>query len=176
MGGDTKEAFVLSIEVGSVLIPDAIGCTGRIQVFREHQTTGLLKSQPLLELQGAHRGDGLEVMVEARNAHPQLVREVLDVQWLVEVLAQSGNGSGDIGGVSPQDRQVAEAVPLLSYEETIDDFPRNQWQQDRHFGRSIQESDKTHGRVEQIAIQQTDIDSSCVRLLPWLRVSRFQQN
>jgi hypothetical protein len=136
----------------------------------------LLKSQLLLELQGAHRGDGLEVMVEARNAHAQLVREVLDVQWLVEVLAQSGNGSGDFGGVPPQDRQVAEAVPLLSYEETIDDFPHNQWQQDRHFGRSIQDSDKTHGRVEQITIQQTDIDSSCVRLLPWRGVSRFQQN
>ena len=68
-GGDTKEAFVVSIEVGSVLIPDTIGRAGRIQVFREHQTTGLLKSQPLLELHGAHRGDGLEVMVEARNAH-----------------------------------------------------------------------------------------------------------
>src|SRR5689334_20572128 len=103
-GGNTKEAFVVSIEVGGVLIPDAKGSTGRIQIFPQHQTTGLLKSQPLLELHGAHRGDGLEVMVEARNAHAQLVREILDVQWLVEVTAQSGNGSGDSGGVLPQDR------------------------------------------------------------------------
>src|SRR5437870_3779099 len=56
---DAKEAFVLAVEVGGVVIPHAIGGTCRVEVFAQHQTAGLLEPQPLLELQGAHRRDGL---------------------------------------------------------------------------------------------------------------------
>ena len=38
----------------------------------EHQAAGFLQPQLLLELQRAHRGDFLEVLVEARDAHPEL--------------------------------------------------------------------------------------------------------
>ncbi len=42
-GWDAEEAFVLSIEVGGVVIPHAIGRTGRVEVFAQHQTAGLLE-------------------------------------------------------------------------------------------------------------------------------------
>ncbi len=60
----TEEAFVLSVEVGGVVVAHAVGSTGRIEVFAQHQATGLQEPQLLLELQGAHRRDGLEVVVE----------------------------------------------------------------------------------------------------------------
>ena len=40
---DAEEAFVLSIEVGGVLVAHAIGCTCRVEVFAQHQTAGLLQ-------------------------------------------------------------------------------------------------------------------------------------
>src|SRR6266567_7925269 len=68
-GWDAEEAFVLPIEVGGVVVAHAIGSTCRVQVFAQHQTAGLLQPQLLLELQGAHRRDSLEVVVETRDAH-----------------------------------------------------------------------------------------------------------
>src|SRR5205823_10345784 len=36
--GDAKEAFVLAIEVGGVVVAHARGGTGRVEVFAQHQT------------------------------------------------------------------------------------------------------------------------------------------
>jgi len=99
-GRDTVEAFVLAIEVRGVAVPHAIGGTGRVEVFAQHQTAGLQEPQPLLELQGAQRRDGLEVVVEHRDAHAQLTCELLDAQGLVEILTESFDRSGDGGGVA----------------------------------------------------------------------------
>src|SRR5207248_954313 len=63
--------------------PHAVGRTGRVEVFAQHQTAGLLLPQPLLELQGAQRRDGLEVVVQTRDAHSHLACEALDAKWLV---------------------------------------------------------------------------------------------
>jgi hypothetical protein len=97
-GWDAEEAFVLLIEVGGVVVAYAIGSTCRVEVFAQHQTAGLL--QPLLELQGAQRRDSLEV-VQTRDAHSQLARDLFDAQWLVEVSTESIDCSGDVGGCSP---------------------------------------------------------------------------
>src|SRR5579862_7543674 len=67
--GGTEEALVLPIEVGSVVGPHTICRTGRVEVFAQHQTAGFLESQPLLELQVAHRCDGLQVPYNARMSH-----------------------------------------------------------------------------------------------------------
>jgi hypothetical protein len=53
-------------------------------------------------LQGAHLRNYLEVVVETRDAHSQLARDILDAQWLVEVLTESFDRSGDGGGVAPR--------------------------------------------------------------------------
>ena len=150
--GDAKEAFVLPIEVGGVVVPHAIGRTRRVEVFAQHQTAGLLQPQALLELQGAHRRDGLEVVMEPRDAHAQLVREALDAQWLVEVPAELPDCSGDVRGVAPLDRQVTEPATLLSSQEPVDNFPRDQRQEDRRVGRGVQEPREPHEGVQQVPI------------------------
>src|SRR5438270_3583994 len=63
-GWDTEEAFVLPIEVRGVMVAHAIGRTGRIEVFSQHQTARLQEPQPFLELQRTQRRDGLEVVVK----------------------------------------------------------------------------------------------------------------
>src|SRR5206468_6334258 len=63
-----------------------------------------------------------------------LARESLDAQWLVEVLTESFDRSGDVGGVAPQDRQVTEPATLLSHQEPVDNFPRDQRHKDPRFG------------------------------------------
>src|SRR5256885_2749586 len=44
-GWDAEKAFVLPVEVGGVVVPYAIGCTGRVEVFAQHQTAGLQEPQ-----------------------------------------------------------------------------------------------------------------------------------
>ncbi len=105
-------AFVLPSEVGGVLVPHAIGGTCRVKVFAQHQTPGFLKPQPLLELQGTHRRDGLEVVVEPRDAHAQFSREPLEGKGLVKVLTEPSNSSGDVVGGATQDRKVGEPTTL----------------------------------------------------------------
>src|SRR5689334_6116033 len=102
--GDAEEAFVLPVEVRGVVVPHAVGSACSVEVFAQHQTAGLLEPQPLLELQGAHRRDGLEVAMQRRDAHAQFSRELLEGKWLVEVVTESIDRSGDVGGAAPQDR------------------------------------------------------------------------
>src|SRR5919112_493580 len=72
-----------------------------VEVIAEHEAAGLLEPQLLLKLQGAHRGDRLEVVVEARDAHPELARDVLDPKWVVELFAQPLDGLDDaVGGAA----------------------------------------------------------------------------
>lgn len=58
-----------------------------VDAFAEHQAAGLLQPYLLLELQGAHRGDRLDV-VKARDTHTELTRDLLDLERLVAVLQQ----------------------------------------------------------------------------------------
>jgi hypothetical protein len=50
---------------------------------------------------------------------------LLDAKWLIEVLAESLDRSSDVWGIASQDRKVTESVALLSYQKTIDNFPRD---------------------------------------------------
>src|SRR5579871_161044 len=77
-GWDAEEAFVLPIEVGNILVAHAVGRPGRVQVFTQQQPARLQKPQPFLILQGTQRCDGLEVVVQPRDAHPQFLRQLLD--------------------------------------------------------------------------------------------------
>src|SRR2546425_1451455 len=76
--------------------------------------------------------------------------------------------SGDAGGVAPLKSKVTEPTTLLSQQESIDNFPRDQRQEDPRFGRGIQEPDEPHEGVQQVPIQWTDVDGSHIRM-PWRR-------
>ena len=101
-GRDAEETFVLPVEVGSVLVAHTRSSACCVQVFAQHQTACLLKSQLLLELLGTHRRDGFEAVLQTRDAHAQFARQLLDAQGLVEVLEEELHRSGNGWGVAPE--------------------------------------------------------------------------
>src|SRR5215218_10111915 len=86
-GGLSEQPLVLPAELRGVVVAHPVAGTGGIQVLAEHEAPGLLEPELLLELQGSHRRDRLEVVVKARDAHPQLPRQALDPQRPVELPA-----------------------------------------------------------------------------------------
>jgi len=82
------------------MVTDAVGRACRVEALTEHETAGLLKSKPLLELQGAHCGDGFEVVMESGDTHAKLARDALDSERLVKVLVEALNSPGDVGSVA----------------------------------------------------------------------------
>ena len=54
-------ALVVAVEVSWVFVADTVAGFRGIEVVAEHQAPGFLKSYLFLELQGAHRRDGLEL-------------------------------------------------------------------------------------------------------------------
>src|SRR3954454_19060755 len=100
-----------------VAVPHAVAGACGVEVLTEHETASFLEPYLPLELQGAHHGDHLEVVVEARDAHPQLSRDVFDPQRLVEVFPEPLDGIDDAVSVTTQGRDVIEPVtcsPLRS--------------------------------------------------------------
>jgi hypothetical protein len=90
-----EEPLVLAGEVRGVAVPHVVAGACGVEALAEHQTAGFLEPQLLLELQRAHRGEHPKVVVEVRDAHPELARDVLDSQRLVEVFAKPLDGLGD---------------------------------------------------------------------------------
>ena len=53
---------------------------------------------------------------------------------------------------------MTEPATLLSHQETIDDFPRDQRHENPRFGRGIQEPDEPHHGVQEAHVQRADSD------------------
>jgi hypothetical protein len=138
--------------VRGVAVAHAVAGARGVEILTEHKTAGLLQSLLLLELQGAHRGDRLEVVVESRDAHPELSRDVLDPKRPVEVFAKPLQGPGDEVAVAIKDRGVTEPAALLSRKEPVDDLPGHQRREEARFGRGVQEPDEPHHSVQQARI------------------------
>jgi len=66
---------------------------------------------------------------------------------------------------------MTEPGSLLSHQEPVDHFLREQRPEDRHVVRGIQESREPHDGVQQVSIQRTDGDRPNIRLIPRLRVT-----
>jgi hypothetical protein len=111
----SEEPLVVAGEVRGVAVAHAEAGTRGVQVLAEHEASGRLEAHPLLELQGAHRGDRIEVVVEARDAHPRLPRYVFDSEWPVEVLAQPLEGFSDAVGVATLDRDLTQPAALRGF-------------------------------------------------------------
>ena len=84
-----KRLLVHPAEVRPIVVAHAVSGGRGIGIAGEEESPGLLQAELPLELQRAHRGDGLEVMVEARDAHPDLPGEAGHVDRLVVVLANA---------------------------------------------------------------------------------------
>ena len=123
-------------------------------MLAEHKPAGFLESHLLLELQGAHRGDSLEVVMETRDAHAEFSRDIVDPKRLVELLTKPLDSPDDAVGVATQERNVTKPVTLCSHQQPVDNFPRDQRREDPSFGRGVQEPDEPHYGVQQACIQR----------------------
>jgi hypothetical protein len=95
-----EEALVFSVEVRGVVVTDTVGRAGRVKALPKHEAAGFLKSQSLLELQGTHGRNRLEVVMEPRYAHPKFACDVIDTKRLIKILMEALNGPGDMGRVA----------------------------------------------------------------------------
>src|SRR5215217_6364002 len=118
-----EEPLVLPGELRRVAVAHAAAGAPGVEILTEHEAAGLLQAHPLLELQGAHRGDRPEVVVEARDAHPELPGDILDPERAVEVLAEPLQGACDAVGVATEDRDLTEPAALLPLQEPEDYLP-----------------------------------------------------
>ena len=85
-----EEAAVFPAELRSALIPHVPTRSTCVHHRRQHETPRLLEAQHLLVLQGAHRGDGLEVLVKRGNTHVRQLGQLFDFHGLGEIGAQPG--------------------------------------------------------------------------------------
>src|SRR5215218_553570 len=121
--------------------------------------TGLLQAHPLLELQGAHRGDRSEVVVKARDAHPQLPGDVFDPERPVEVFAEPLQGPSDAVAVAAEDRDLTEPAALLPFEEPKDDLPGDERPEEASLlGGRVQEPDETHHGIQEARVQRAYVE------------------
>src|SRR5215203_7285820 len=120
---------------------------------------GLLQAHPLLELQRAHRGDRPEVVVEARDAHPELPGDVFYPQRPVEVLAEPLDGPCDTVAVAAEDRDLTQPVALLPREEPEDDLPGYQRPEEACLiGGRVKEPDEAHHGVQEARLQRAHLE------------------
>src|SRR5580692_11228647 len=80
----------------------------------------------IANLKGTHSRDRLEVLMESRNAHANLSRDVFDAQGPGEILTQFLNGSDDAMSLSSNRGEMAHAMTLFADQQAIDNFPNNQ--------------------------------------------------
>src|SRR5215213_4920732 len=104
---------VLAGEVRGVRVAHSVAGARGVEILTEHETAGLLKAHLLLELQGTHRGDRPEVVVESRDAHSELPGDVFDPERSVEVLTEPLHGPCDAVAVAAEDRDLTQPAALL---------------------------------------------------------------
>lgn len=73
---------VFAVEIRRILITNESRGAAGVKIFAEHQAACFLQQQVFPELNGAYRGYGLEVMLEARNAHPEVTGDCFDSKLL----------------------------------------------------------------------------------------------
>ena len=93
-----EETLVLSVEVRGVVVPYAVTGSHRIQALSENEAASLLEPDLLLKLQGAHRGDCLELGIRGNSHMIMQDRNSLQIadlilQWIGRS-TQSGSAEG----------------------------------------------------------------------------------
>src|SRR5690606_25346064 len=92
LGWSAEQPGVLAAELLGTGIADREGRTGGVASRRYHQPPRLLEAEQLLVLQGAVRGDSLEVLMEARRAHAGDGCGVFDGDRLAEARPDPADG------------------------------------------------------------------------------------
>jgi len=87
---------VLAAELGRTLVADGEGSPRRIELLGQHQPARLVQPHSLLELQRTHGCRRAEVTVEGGGAQSHPARQVVDPQWLVEVVLKPVDGPREL--------------------------------------------------------------------------------
>ena len=164
-GRKTEESLVLPAEVGSVLVPHAVGGAGGVEILAQHQPARLLQPQLLLVLQGTQRRDGLEVVMETGDAHAQVACKLLDAQRPIIIAAETRSIALAMWAVWPSaSARWRSRRTLFSRQEPVEDLTRDQRHEDSRCGRGVQEPDQAQDGVLQVHIQRADGDGPLVSL------------
>src|SRR3546814_10218699 len=73
-----------------------------------------------------HRRDGLEVLVEGRDAHPRLRRQLGDGDRLLEVALQAADGAIDLLQPALAVGDLPEAHALIGADQAVEDLARSE--------------------------------------------------
>jgi hypothetical protein len=76
-------------------VADVLARVARVHSLEQHQPPGLVQPENFLELERAHRGHGLEALMEGRSAHVARGGHFLDRDGLREVRSDEGHGFGN---------------------------------------------------------------------------------
>src|SRR5689334_17229123 len=125
-GRSTEHPAVLSTKLRGAFVPDPEGCFSSLQTLAQHQPPGLLKAEPLLVLEWAQPRHPLEVEVEGRWAHPDVLRQPHDAQPLGEMVPEPPDGPCDPVRRCPGRRELPKPGPQRSGEQAVGDFAEDQ--------------------------------------------------
>jgi len=112
----------------------------------------------LLVLQGAHRRHRLEVVVKARDAHPQFLREACRSVAADRSPCGAARRLPRCVRGAAEERQVTEPASLLSHQQPVDDLPRDQRPQDARLGRPVHEPRQAHRGIQEVRVQRAHVD------------------
>ncbi len=84
-----------------------------------------MQPQLLLELQRAHAGDRLEVVVQCRDGHAAFLGQFLDAQAAREVLPQPGDCLGRPVALAVQPDDLPQTFTCGTHQQSIQDLPPN---------------------------------------------------
>ncbi|EEF93365.1 hypothetical protein CATMIT_02008, partial [Catenibacterium mitsuokai DSM 15897] len=91
-----EDARIVAAELRRAVVADVVAGGGGVEPVADHQAARFLHSQLRAELQRAHRGNGLEVFVEARAAHAGDAGDFVDAADLGEVRADPHDRARDL--------------------------------------------------------------------------------
>src|SRR5262245_34024662 len=97
-------------------------------------------------------------MMEPRDTHPNVARDIINSKRLVKFFLEALDRPANVGSITAQRRNIAKTITLLSEQEPVDDFPRDQRGEKRRFGRRFHKPDEPYYSVEQAGLQRADVD------------------
>src|SRR3954447_21733082 len=121
-GGDAVEPLELSAELRRALVPDRPRGGTRVVSLVGHEPLGVVEPDSLEILERRTSRHQLEVVVEGREAHPGLLRQLLDAELTRVIGVDLPQDTGDAGKMVVPARQGTQGPALLALEHAIDDF------------------------------------------------------
>ena len=126
MGGWPKKRLYSRLNWLALSYPTSKAALAASRPLRSIRPRAACKSQLLLILQRAHRGQRAEMMVQRGDSHVGDFREIFDAQRLGVVGADPGDGFGGAVALISECCDRAETGALRSAKDAVNDLALNQ--------------------------------------------------